>query len=460
MATKAAPATQTGYDYQFIEEPSNDLKCLICLCVARDPQQHGGGGCGKIFCGSCIENHKKGNSKCPNCRTDCVTFKDVRSKQILITYTYRNIIVYICTGERDIQSLKIKCANQQDGCQWNSELRALEDHLKTCEYTMMPCPNECTYIEAKTKKEKNFTILHKNLSSHLEECPRRDYTCPHCEETGEYEDITEEHFEYCPKVEIKCPNAPDCQITLPRADMPKHTDMCPYEEVSCIYKGFGCKETTKRKDIKEHENDDKVHLQITMKTVLKQQREIAELKTQVQAIQNSGTQQSLQASTTKQHMLRLTCKLTKFAEKKEKNMEFESNSFYTHPNGYKMILSVDGNGYNKYKGTHVSVWVYLMRGEYDDQLEFPFKGTITFELLNQLEDNNHHSDSYSYGGTEDSKRVMHREQSEVGSGVPAFIPHKDLDYNNSKNCQYLKDDCLIFRVSVSILSYKPWLHCP
>ncbi len=41
---------RSGYDYQFIEEPSDDLKCLICLCVARDPQQHGDGGCGKIFC--------------------------------------------------------------------------------------------------------------------------------------------------------------------------------------------------------------------------------------------------------------------------------------------------------------------------------------------------------------------------------------------------------------------------
>ena len=72
-----------GYDYQFVEEPSDDLKCLICLCVARDPQQHGEGGCGKIFCTSCIDYHKKTNDKCPNCRKVMTTFKDERSKWVL-----------------------------------------------------------------------------------------------------------------------------------------------------------------------------------------------------------------------------------------------------------------------------------------------------------------------------------------------------------------------------------------
>ena len=69
-----------GYDYQFVEEPSDDLKCLICLCVARDPQQHGDGGCGKIYCTSCIDKYKETNDKCPNCRKVITTFKDERSK--------------------------------------------------------------------------------------------------------------------------------------------------------------------------------------------------------------------------------------------------------------------------------------------------------------------------------------------------------------------------------------------
>ncbi len=79
--SKMAQSRSEGYDYQFVEEEaSDDLKCLICLCVARDPQQHGDGGCGKIFCRSCIDKYKKNDDKCPNCRKVITTFKDERSK--------------------------------------------------------------------------------------------------------------------------------------------------------------------------------------------------------------------------------------------------------------------------------------------------------------------------------------------------------------------------------------------
>ena len=73
-----------GYELKFLEEPSSDLKCLICLCVARDPLQHGGKGCGKIYCRHCITEHKKKNNKCPNCRRKITTFRDVRSKCLIV----------------------------------------------------------------------------------------------------------------------------------------------------------------------------------------------------------------------------------------------------------------------------------------------------------------------------------------------------------------------------------------
>ena len=153
-------------------------------------------------------------------------------------------------------------------------------------------------------------------------------------------------------------------------------------------------------------------------------------------------------------------KMPSFKEKKENNIEFLSDPFYTHPRGYKIVINIDANGYDEYKGTHVSVWVYLMRGEYDDQLEFPFKGTIKFELLNQLEDKNHHCKSYTHDGTVDgSKIVIDQERSDTARGVQAFIPHEDLGHNATKNCQYLQDDCLVFRISVDVPSYKPWLQC-
>ena len=69
-----------GYDYQWITEPPDELKCAICISVARDPQQHGGSGCGKVFCSSCLKEY--GRTSCPICRLELTLFQDVRSKLV------------------------------------------------------------------------------------------------------------------------------------------------------------------------------------------------------------------------------------------------------------------------------------------------------------------------------------------------------------------------------------------
>ena len=64
-------------EYNFIGEPSDKLKCLICLDVAKDPKQHET--CGKIFCSECIEKNK--DKRCPSCRAKSPNyFTDTRGK--------------------------------------------------------------------------------------------------------------------------------------------------------------------------------------------------------------------------------------------------------------------------------------------------------------------------------------------------------------------------------------------
>ena len=59
-----------------------------------------------------------------------------------------------------------------------------------------------------------------------------------------------------------------------------------------------------------------------------------------------------------------------------------SNPFYSHPGGYKMVVSVYPNGRKEGKGTHMSVCVRLQRGEYDHELSWPFNGQITIDMYN------------------------------------------------------------------------------
>ena len=114
-----------------------------------------------------------------------------------------------------------------------------------------------------------------------------------------------------------------------------------------------------------------------------------------------------------------------------------------------MCLSVYANGWKEGKGTHVSVYACLMRGEFDDHLKWPFKSHVTVAVLNQLDNNNHTTYPIRFTETTEAKhigRVTDGERAPGGWGYPTFIAHTDLTYNPAKNCQYLKYDCLRFRI--------------
>jgi TNF receptor-associated factor 4 len=62
--------------------------------------------------------------------------------------------------------------------------------------------------------------------------------------------------------------------------------------------------------------------------------------------------------------------MTDFEEYRKDNDSWYSPRFYTHPNGYKMCLIVFANGNGSGKGSHLSVFVSLTQGEFDDQLKY------------------------------------------------------------------------------------------
>ena len=113
-----------------------------------------------------------------------------------------------------------------------------------------------------------------------------------------------------------------------------------------------------------------------------------------------------------------------------------------------MSLCVLPNGQNEGKGTHVSVVACIIRRGNDDNLKWPFKGTIKVSLLNQLEDGQHLSiQVYSADSApRDISGGTTRGSNMCVMGCFRFVSHHDLSYCSSKNCQYLKDDTMFFRV--------------
>ena len=60
-----------------------------------------------------------------------------------------------------------------------------------------------------------------------------------------------------------------------------------------------------------------------------------------------------------------------------------SQSFYTGCPGYKFYMTVYPNGRKEGKGSHVAVYVALLRGDFDDELQWPFKGSCHVSILDQ-----------------------------------------------------------------------------
>lgn len=128
--------------------------------------------------------------------------------------------------------------------------------------------------------------------------------------------------------------------------------------------------------------------------------------------------------------------------------------FFTHACGYKMCLRVDANGYGTARGSHVSVALHLMQGNFDGYLEWPFRGEVTVQLLNQLEDKDHHTVTIAF--TDQTHHIIAGRLTDrkkgSGQGQLKFIGHRKLQPTSS--CQYLKNDCLCLRVS-KVALYTP-----
>jgi hypothetical protein len=165
--------------------------------------------------------------------------------------------------------------------------------------------------------------------------------------------------------------------------------------------------------------------------------EILDLKSRVALLEDEVlaiSRQQILAQKTAQPIGPVDFTVHNFEKKKLDNSRWWSAPFYTHPQGYKMVLRVDAGGWGEGKGTHVSLAVYMKEGEFDQTLKWPFRGTVSVQVLSQVK---HETTEKCFSFLTQSK-----EKAMKGVGSATFVSHSDLA---SKH--YLKDDSLVFRIS-------------
>ena len=153
----------------------------------------------------------------------------------------------------------------------------------------------------------------------------------------------------------------------------------------------------------------------------------------------------------------LIMNMTKFTKKNKE--QWYSSPFFAFNRGYLMCVHIYAAGYGDGEGTHVSVYIYLMKGPHDDKQEqsghWSLRGTFTIELLNQLNDSDDCSYKiimYDYLRSKCREREVEDYVNSMGNGCHQFVSHNNIFYN-----EYLKNDILLFRIkyeSINIPDYQ------
>jgi hypothetical protein len=208
--------------------------------------------------------------------------------------------------------------------------------------------------------------------------------------------------------------------------------------ISCSFNYAGCEEKLPRKDMPAHISDSlAVHMSLQ---ALHHQKELNELKITHQK-EITELQSQITKVCTHLRIMPVNIKLDGFAAKKADEKSWWSDAFYTHLHGYKLSFSVYCDGNKRGAGSHISAYIHIKSGEHDDELNWPFRRSITIRLIDQKEGTNHHDYTVRFGNAPDecTKRRVESD-SGYGWGSQLFISQSKL------SPKYLINDSLSFRI--------------
>ena len=445
------------------EPISKELQqCQLCSASLED-QVLTTDCCSNQVCESCSESTHEGVNQCALCNNS-EPVNGIIDKEF----------------QRLMDEQIVNCSQKEHGCSWVGKQIDLNSHLDNeeegCQYVLTPC------LECEKK------VYRSKLKQHTdEECQLRPYSCKFCDNyTSTFEDVTAQHYFECPDFVLPCPN----QCTdkkFKRRELDDHLlTVCPNEVVPCTFSEMGCTKTMKRSDLQQHLEANILNHQLILCGAFKEmkiendmlRKDHEELKVLKNAQDTSEywingcrrMAEGIRETHWREYLTSLAVFSTNIPEpvcpvifkwsnyermldkSRDKGKFYYFRPFYTHSGGYKMQLRIYPSGVDHGRGTHISLYCHIMKGENDDNLKWPFEGTIEVTMLNQVENDKHHSQEIwelqclPYDVIRQPESYQIRNESGWGkaqfvslSEVTSFSPHK----------QYLMNDSLYFKVTAT-----------
>lgn len=426
--------------FNFITLPSNDFNCPVCLSILREPFLTTC--CGGHFCEGCVQKVKTQFDECPLC-------KEKPLNAVIDKYF-----------KRQLDQLMIYCPQKE--CTWTGELGKVNEHLATDQVA-----GECQYVTVKCPLSCGLEVLRKLLDSHVaKDCPYRSTQCLFCDFKGSHVEVTMQHRDICPNYPCKCPNS--CSPTIIRRHkMSGHLAECPEQEIPCAFMEMGCTKVMRRKRLQKHLEMNSIEHQLltckafsAMKLEAQQkiqamqqqyQLEITTIREKLAQVESQAGQAEywvngfkLMAGEIKKNnwtvylsrmselvssmsppIAPIIISLPNIANELSKGIHTHSKPthstpFYTHPQGYKMLLYAKMFNHDSildqvrcFRGIHIAasipiaVSLCIIKGEHDESLKWPVQGKATILLFNTQEDDKHKEVVYDFTATRGIDQPIH-----------------------------------------------------
>ena len=394
-------------------------QCPFCKWILRDAVQTC---CGHWLCQECAQRVlARPESRCP--KDECAE---------LLTKEDGNAFFPDRFVRKEVSQLGVRCSNHEKGCSWTGLSKELQHHLTLCEHNKVQCKHCADWISPSVQNAHNE-------SCHLVPvaCPFANFGCKQTEEITR--DKVSEHLTGSTGLLQHLNIIANLfkEFTKSRSDS---DDRAPGGESMVLKCGMEEIELLKSKIEKQDDLIVKLLAQVRKLDEAQQSKtaDNDDLDFRLSAIENSNFDGTM------------VWRVPSFSQRMddvraEKYTSIFSLPFYSGRHGYKMCLRLyilgDGIG----KATHMSLFIVIMKGEFDNILQWPFTYRVSFKLINQS------------GGKDVKDQFLPNPLSScfqkptkymnTASGCPRFVTLQKLMSDG-----FVKDDIIFIKVKVDTAS--------
>ncbi|NXR88523.1 TRAF1 factor, partial [Hypocryptadius cinnamomeus] len=398
---------------------------------------------------------------------------------------------------KEISELRVHCVTL--GCSWSGIMKDFEEHQSLCEYALIPCHTGCGHVVMRRKLAdhlengcvNNVTVCQQcQCSLASSECQEHSCEGSLCKEQKPVQTETaskeKSHSTSSSNKDGCCFSEVGCAFRGSKEKIQEHEKSAVGAHMLLLLQHMRQLQRTltsvpedesvlqqlvREKVISELEN--KLHVFENIVAVLNKEVEssnleilafrrqseldqniIRGLELKIAELHRCLTQKDAGLSSLHKSLLFseqasydgiFLWKITEVGRKLQdsvtgRTVSLYSPAFYTAKYGYKVCLRVYLNGDGTGKGTHMSLFFVVMKGDYDALLPWPFRHKVTFMLLDQ-NNREHIIDAFRPDLTSASFQRPVNDMN-VASGCPMFLPLAKLQ---SPKHAYVREDTLFLK---------------